>query len=549
MSTQDLNYLCLGCMNMLPHPQAVCPECNWQRATSQNTASQLMQGTTIENPMTKNQYLIGKAVGQGGFGIVYVAWDIRRNRKVAIKEYFPVQFVSRDRSNTVILQADTQSNLDFFNKQKKRFRQEAEKMQLFNDSPSVVSVLDFFEDLKTKTAYIVMEFIHGQTFMQILNRQPDKRLPLQTVLANFGSLVDILERMHHTPCSDDFGNHSGIIHRDISPENIMYSDDGTVKLLDFGAARVSDAGYPPTGIIKPGYTPYEQQLSVGVAAAQGAWTDVYAFAATIYRAITGEIPPNSFDRYNSDIIKLPSTFGIEITPNQEQVLLKGLAVEYKNRYQSIRQFYDDLNRKFVATAIPTNNSNFGIYPNPTNNQYSPAIPANNSNFGIYPNPTNNQDETSDSKTNNNKIAWLVAAVGIIASIILQDKASTNETELLNIQKDLKVTEAKLEKYRDFLTDYGYASESYYAEKAAVFIDKNSEVKLPIYCSLLQKTDDGAFVEDPDNKGLFTMSWENKFDINRKANLIIKSGDSSGCATLKFTNTVNSDSFEVLVVVK
>ena len=121
MSSIDVNSLCLGCMNMLPHPKAACQICGWSRKGSQNNASQLAQGVTLTNPTNGNQYLIGKAVGQGGFGIVYVAFDMAHNRKVAIKEYYPSQFATRDHSSKVIPLNNTQSNRDLLDKQKRRF--------------------------------------------------------------------------------------------------------------------------------------------------------------------------------------------------------------------------------------------------------------------------------------------------------------------------------------------------------------------------------------------------------------------------------------------
>ena len=361
----NVNNLCLGCMNTLTNPRAACPHCGWSRRTSQNHLQQLPQGITLTNPTNGKQYLIGKTVGQGGFGIVYTAWDVAGNRKVAVKECFPSHFVTRDRSNTVVLNNDTQANRNFFDKQKRRFRQEAEKMQLFRDSNSVVNVFDFFD--ANNTSYIVMEFIEGQTFEQVLSRVPNQRLTLQTVLSNFQHIINILERMHHTPWTDDNGKiHQGIIHRDISPENIMYASDGTVKLLDFGTARASDPSETLTIMLKHGYASHEQYLTAGAAAMQGSWTDVYALAATIYRAITGERPPSAIDRWsNVATIKLPSAFGIQITPAQEQILLNGLALDYRNRYQSVTQFYNDLvnagsydndNTKHVEISAPEENS-------------------------------------------------------------------------------------------------------------------------------------------------------------------------------------------------
>ena len=588
MASTNVNYLCLGCMNMLPHPKAVCPNCGWSRQTNQgNATSQLEQGITLTNPTNGNRYLIGKAIGEGGFGIVYVAFDMTNNRKVAIKEYFPKQFVNRAHSGMVIPITDTQANRNFLDEQKRRFYQEAEKMYMFRDSPNVVNVLDYFEtpkpeqnetdESKTNTAYIVMEFIEGQTLAQVLSRQPNERLPLQTVLANLKPIIDILERIHHTPYTDDDGvKHSGITHRDISPENIMYAADGTVKLLDFGAARVSEPGKPPTGIIKPGYAPKEQELVTG--GEQGSWTDVYALAATIYRAITGQIPLRATDRIGTDSLVPPHAFGIEITSNEERVLLKGLALEAKDRYQSVSQFYND----FFAVPSEKVTPILNVSPFTKNgNTYTASITYNgdgmlttnvgfingnvlsvtsaNENFNgvITASEGSNYLATSipfrhDKPPDDiwRKIAWVIAIVALICALLILNKVKAHEIELSNIQEQIQNNEEQLENIRDFAADYGYASTSYYAEKAIVFVNRNSEARFWIYYSSLSgKGAAGGKIMD--GSDVVSASWENDQPFNKehKANYLVKSGNNSGYATIHFTNNENNDSFDVLVVVQ
>ena len=588
-------------MSALPHPQAACPRCGWSRQASQNNVGQLEQGTTLKNPSSGREYLIGKTVGQGGFGIVYTAWDVAGDRKVAVKEYFPRQFVARDRSNTVVLTSNSQNDKDFFDKQKRRFRQEAEKMQIFADSPNVVTVLDFFD--ANNTSYIVMEFIEGQTFMQVLDGPmlPEHRLSLQTVLSNFQNVVDILERIHSTPWTDDDGKiHQGIIHRDISPENIMYASDGTVKLLDFGAARVSNPGDHLTGVLKPGYAPYEQYLTDS-SAKQGSWTDVYGLAATIYRAITGTVPPDSIARSNSDNLVPPSAFGIQITPAQEQVLLKGLAIDYRNRYQSVSQFYNDLvnggavnvngggvvnvgstvnvggggqivNKSVPMLTVSSFNKNGNTYIATINYNgdgmlsssvgtvngnilsvvsadgfFNGAVMASEGERFFAASVTFEHKESSKSKA-----PWAAAAILLVAAVFSFGKMHSNQSELTALQNQISTERQQMEKYQSFAADYGYASSSYYADKAIVFLGKNSEAKLPIYCDLLKGTNSKAFwhLLDGEGNGLINVKWENKFDAEtHKANIIINSADKVGFATIHFTNEVNSDSFDVLVVVQ
>ena len=592
----DLNRLCLGCMRALPHPQATCPYCGWSRQTSQNLAGQLPQGITLTNPLNTRQYLIGKTVGQGGFGIVYTAWDIAGDRKVAIKEYFPKQYVSRDNSNTVILTSNSQNDKDFFDKQKKRFRQEAEKMQLFTDSPNVVTVLDFFD--ANNTSYIVMEFIEGRTFEHVLKYAPNQRLTLQDVLSNFQKVVDILERMHHTPWTDDSGKfHQGIIHRDISPENIMYASDGSVKLLDFGAARVAKPN-DPTQVLKHGYAPYEQYLSIGTAAMQGPWTDVYAFAATIYRAITGQLSAKSFDRVNTNVdpLVLPSAFGIQITPAQEQVLLKGLAVDYHNRYQSVSQFYNDLvnagkiiddggviggggqtiNKTVPMLTVSAFNKNGNNYIATINyngdGMLTPSIGTINENIlsvisadgnfnGVI---TASEGERffaasvpfEHKEAIKTKAPWAAAAILLIAAVFSFGKMHNNQSELATLQNQISTERQQMERYQSFAADYGYASSSYYADKAIVFLSQNSKATFTIYCDLLKghgdkpgatPRPDAKFI---DGENIVKAKWaSDHLDENNKVDVVVESGDKTGFATIHFTNKVNSDSFDVLIVVQ
>lgn len=578
MASVNVSNLCLKCMNMLPHPKAVCPYCGWSRQTDQgNAISQLTQGITLTNPTNGNKYLIGKAVGQGGFGIVYVAFDLKNNRKVAIKEYFPTQFVNRTHSGTVIPINDTPVNRAFLARQKKRFYQEAQKMHLFHDSPNVVDVLDYFEtdDQNTNTAYIVMEFIEGQTLADVLSRQPNERLPLQTVLANLKPIVNILERIHHTPYNDDKGvQHPGITHRDISPENIMYASDGTVKLLDFGAARVSDPGDPPTGIIKPGYAPPEQELVTS--GEQGAWTDVYALAATIYRAVTGQIPLSATNRMGTDSLIQPHAMGIQITPQEEKVLLKGLALKTEDRYQSVGEFYNDFFKPvekappiLSISAFTKNGDNYNaiinyngdgmlttnvgfingnnLFVQSATGDFNGIITATEgAKFSATATQFRHEREHVDSPWK--KIAWAVAAVAVIAAFLMLNKVKAHEIELANVQKQIQANEEQLEKYRDFAADYGYGSSSYYAEKAIVFVGRNSEARVSIYCDLLSGELHATMIT-VDGEDLINAKWEAAFNEEHKANVIIKTGDTRGFSTLHFTNEANDDNFDVLVVVQ
>lgn len=323
MEPTALQHLCLGCMNYLDRPDVPCPACGWQSNT-QNQPHQLVPGSFLAG-----KYLIGRALGQGGFGITYIAWDISQERKVAIKEYYPGDFVTRDRDCYTVSPRTTQDDVKLFRQGRDRFSAEARNLARFSSDPNIVDVLDFFQE--NGTAYIVMEFVEGQTLKQYLAGLGRPML-LGDVLVLLAPVAESLERVHA----------AGLLHRDISPDNIMITTVGAAKLLDFGAARAfSLQGERSNTVnVKVGYAPKEQFQTHGE---QGPWTDVYALAATIYNAVTQVTPASTLDRWQGkDTLQRPTALSADISPAEEAVILKGMAVEHRNRYKTVRQFYTAL---------------------------------------------------------------------------------------------------------------------------------------------------------------------------------------------------------------
>lgn len=468
-----------------------------------------------------NEYIIVKVLGQGGFGIVYGAWN-KQKQKVAIKEYFPFSFATRSRdTRTVTAKDDKQDTVAFFAKGVKRFYEEAQTMKRFNDDKNIVDILDFF--YANGTAYIVMEFIEGQTFMSVLKAMPQGRLTLADVLANISAAVDALERIHNTPWKDNENKtHSGLIHRDISPDNIMFSSDGSVKLLDFGAARtVSMQGeYVLTGIVKPGYAPAEQFIGSGVAGAQGPWTDVYALAATIYRAITGKVPPSSIQRQAKDTLVPPSAMGVPILPQQETVLLKGLAMDYRERYQSIRQFYKELS--IEATPPPT--------PRPS--LWDGLISWVKSLTG---------QDSSTKGSGGNKVAWGIAAVAVVSAIFFYSSMNAATRNLDSARQELSNQQSVLARYSYIEQHFGHGSDTYYSEKAIAILNTGgASTKIPIYWGFSGK----ASISCSDD---ISVKWGD-FNNNR-ADVTVTSSNKKGFYPVHFKNDKNNDNFDVLVIVK
>ena len=289
---------CVFCMNALTDNSDICHSCGHSQQ-AQTPVHHLNHGT-----MLQDRYLIGTALGEGGFGITYIARDVKLDRVIAVKEYYPNGYVNRN--NTVSAAVSYSKNEDrqsFYTKGLERFLTEARILAKFSGMPGIVDVYDFFEE--NGTAYIVMEYLKGQTLNAYL-KQVGKITPEKTVKL----LVPVLRSLKTIHAQ-------GLIHRDISPDNIMYAGD-TVKLLDFGAARNMSAiaNKSISMILKPGYSPEEQYRTKGN---QGPWTDIYAMCATMYRCITGITPDDAPERLHFDEVKAPSVLGIRIAPNIESI--------------------------------------------------------------------------------------------------------------------------------------------------------------------------------------------------------------------------------------
>ena len=275
----------------------------------------------------KDKYIIEDVLGEGGFGITYSGYDEILSIRVAIKEYFPHALVTRNNEFTMSVSVSQTKYLDTFEEGKKKFLSEARTLAMFRAEEGIVSVNDFFSE--NNTAYIVMEYLEGFTLKEYLNG--GNVFSMKAILQIMAPLFDSLELVHQR----------NLIHRDISPDNIMVLTNGKTKLMDFGSAReISAAGEKSMSIvIKHGYAPVEQYRSHGV---QGPWTDVYALAATIYKCITGVTPVESIGRIMNDTLKPPSVLGVSIDPAQERALMKGMTVMRNDRYQTLAQFRDAL---------------------------------------------------------------------------------------------------------------------------------------------------------------------------------------------------------------
>ncbi|HEX4926692.1 MAG TPA: serine/threonine-protein kinase [Burkholderiales bacterium] len=226
--------------------------------------------TALPQGFPLNEYRIESTLGIGGFGVTYLATDANLNLKVAIKEYLPGDVALRAADHSV--RSKSPEGAETFNWGRRRFLDESRTLASFRH-PNIVRVMRFFE--ANGTAYMVMEFVAGQPFDQwIRQRRP---VAEETLLAIVQPLLAGLEVVHR----------AGYLHRDIKPENIYIRADESPVLLDFGSARMAGGSKDLTTIVSLGFAPFEQYHTRG---GEGPWTDLYAFGAVLYWAITGERP-------------------------------------------------------------------------------------------------------------------------------------------------------------------------------------------------------------------------------------------------------------------
>ena len=307
---------CMKCMHALAAGETFCSECGRPYGSVETEPFALKPGTILDG-----KYLVGEMLGQGGFGITYIGFDLLLEQKVAIKEYYPMStgMVSRENSTTVVWSSAVMQKSGM-EKGFDSFLKEARKMAKLGGIPGVVGVKSVF--IQNETAYIVMDFIEGETLLKKLQREGP--MDYGTCISLMTPIMQALAEVHK----------HGIIHRDISPDNIMVQNDGRLILLDLGAAKDLDIqGKDGTMqssqmVAKQGFSPVEQYGRDGKI---GSWTDVYAMAATIYYCCTGVLPPSATDRTIGDTL----TCRPRLTKEEFDVLAFCMSVLPQNRPQNM----------------------------------------------------------------------------------------------------------------------------------------------------------------------------------------------------------------------
>ena len=314
--------LCDHCFAKLESETGACPSCGWDPSQPEPASSSLLAGTIL-----LGKYSVGRVLGKGGFGVTYLAFDLTRAERVAIKEYMP-DALSYRMPGTTLISTYLGEKEQSFHLGAEKFYEEARTLSRFSGNPNIIRVQEFFYE--NNTAYFVMEYIQGSDLKTCVAQNGGK-LSERAVLSILWPLLGALEAVHA----------QGILHRDISPDNIFITNSGVVKLLDFGSARqvLGEQSKSLSVVLKPGFAPVEQYQTHG---RQGEWTDVYALAATAYYCLTGRVPESAMDRVVEDTLEPPSALGADVSPAFEEVLLQAMSVRATGRIQNIPELRDAL---------------------------------------------------------------------------------------------------------------------------------------------------------------------------------------------------------------
>ncbi len=293
-----------------------CPKCGFDVASYEWSDLALKPGTIIAG-----KYKIGHVLGVGGFGVTYTGCDINTNVRYAIKEFMPNDVALREKSGKIVVA--NPKDAEVYNKGLEMFLYETNILITLSGTQGIVQAYDFV--LENNTGYLIMEYLDGVNLKKILR---DKgTISSDFALSVLFEIAGALQVVHS----------KGLLHRDISPENIMVLNDGTIKLIDFGASRfyVGERSKSLSLILKPGFAPPEQYSASGN---QGQWTDIYALAATYYKVVTGVTLPDALTRATNDTVERLDKYYVGVQPHIGKAIHKALALNYRDRYQTIDQF-------------------------------------------------------------------------------------------------------------------------------------------------------------------------------------------------------------------
>lgn len=326
---------CSNCFELYEDIDEMCPHCGYSLGDEAEEVYFLQPGTALN----RNKYIVGKKVGQGGFGIIYKAWDTSLQRVVAIKEFFPLSMVTRSEGQKEVTVFSSKRESDYV-KHLEKFRREARIMSLFTDSVNCIKTYDIFEE--NGTAYIVMEYCDAPTLKTYIKARKGELLPEKEVIEIISQVLSGLQEIHA----------KGVYHLDIALDNIFIKqhENGTkiTIIYDFGAAcleRELKKRLDDEIVVKPGFSPAEQYKRNGKV---GPWTDIYAVGANLYYLLTGVVPLEATDREHEDVLEEPAKLEM-ISPAINNATLRAMALNPELRYKNAKEFQEDLKKEKVRS--------------------------------------------------------------------------------------------------------------------------------------------------------------------------------------------------------
>lgn len=312
--------LCENCFEEVKTSR--CPGCGFDPADGAYSPTLLQPGSALAD-----KYIVGGVIGKGGFGVTYLAFDKTADRKAAIKEYFPRDVAHRAAFDPAVIVDDS----EIFDEGAEKLFREAKMVSDFKDDSNIVKIFDVFR--ANNTVYLCMEFLRGKTIKEYIRDCGMLDAPMALYVAR--CVLNALSAIHG----------ANVLHRDISPDNIILCGNGDVKLIDFGAARrvVEERTQNFSTIVKYGFAPPEQYRRK---TEQGAWSDLYSLGSTIYYSLTGDIPADPMARFENDDTFTENAFGID--EGLWSVITKATRLNAEERYQSAEEMLAALDELSIA---------------------------------------------------------------------------------------------------------------------------------------------------------------------------------------------------------
>ncbi len=373
------NNLCPGCMNEKV-TEGKCPICGYNPEEPVNP-SFLQPGTMLDS-----RYCIGKVIDQNGEGVTYLGYDTVTAITVNIREFFPQGLCERDIDGaTVVMLSGSEFS---YNDALVKFVELSRELFKLNELPALFDVLDVRES--NNTAYRITRAVPGISLREFLMRNGGM-LKWDQARSLFAPLVSSISALHK----------AGIIHRGISPDTLIVGKDGKLRLYGFCIAESRTAKSALTSQLFPGFAAVEQY---GVAGTQGPWTDIYAFAATIYRTLVGNPPPEATERLQNDNMTIPAKIARETPKAVLETLANALQVLPNDRTQNI----DDMRRGLSISSAQVAAQNTAVRP--------AVAPVVNAAAVASTDVKNNRNDRSKKKNSSGKMYGLVA--GIVTAFLL-----------------------------------------------------------------------------------------------------------------------------------